>query len=156
MTKNKIIKLLTAVFIFGLFISGITCFPIKQEVTLGMHLFEKWDIDVPPFVQTVEAGVLETSEKHPFLFYGTDWLAFAHILFALLFYGVYKDPIKNIWVTEFGIIACIAIFPLALIMGPIREIPFWWQLVDSSFGIIGLMCMIPVYRLTLQLIDKND
>ncbi|MBT8326231.1 MAG: hypothetical protein KJP21_00825 [Bacteroidia bacterium] len=156
MNKLKTIRILTAFFIIGLFVSGITCFPIKQEVQLGLFLFDKWDIPIPEFVQTVEKGVMETTKKHPFLFYGTDWLAFAHILFALLFYGVYKDPIKNIWVTEFGIIACIAIFPLALIMGPLREIPFWWQLVDSSFGIIGLMCMIPVYKLTLQLIDNND
>ena len=156
MTRLKKIRILTAFFIAGLFISGITCFPIKQEVEIGINLFEHWQIDIPNFVQTVEVGIQETTLTHPFLFYGTDWLGFAHILFALLFYGVYKDPIKNKWVTEFGIIACIAIFPLALIMGPIRSIPFWWQLVDCSFGIIGLMCIVPVYLLTHQIIKDND
>lgn len=155
MNDLKKIKILTALFIIGLFLSGVTCFPILAEVQAGERYFFALGTNPPEFVQTVITGVTGTSAKHPFLFYGTDWLGFAHILFALLFYGVYKDPVKNIWVTEFGLIACVAIFPLAFIMGPIRGIPFWWQLVDSSFGIIGLMCMLPVYRLTKKLI-KTD
>ncbi|WP_329301902.1 hypothetical protein OG410_29725 [Streptomyces sp. NBC_00659] len=34
------------------------------------------------------------------------------------------------------------IVPLALICGPIRGIPFWWTVVDLSFGIFGV---IPLY-----------
>jgi hypothetical protein len=40
-------------------------------------------------------------------------------------------------VIEFGIIACLAIFPLALIAGSIRGIPFFWQIIDCSFGVFG-------------------
>ena len=31
---------------------------------------------------------------------------------------------------------------LALICGPIRGIPFWWTVIDMSFGIIGI---VPLY-----------
>jgi hypothetical protein len=149
----KTIRTRTALFMAGLFISGITCFPIMYEISWGNALFDAWGIKPPPFIQDITRGITETMAHHQFLFYGTDWLGFAHILFTLLFYGVYKDPIKNIWVTEFGLLACLAIFPLAFIMGPIRGIPFWWQLVDSSFGIIGLWVMWPVYRMTKKLIQ---
>ena len=36
-----------------------------------------------------------------------------------------------------GIAACLAVIPLALICGPIRGIPFYWRLIDCSFGVIG-------------------
>ncbi len=150
-TLLKNIRIRTALFMTGLFLSGLTCFPILAEVQWGKAYFPAWGKTPPDFVQTVTVGIAETMANHQFLFYGTDWLGFAHVLYALLFYGVYKDPIKNIWVTQFGLIACCAIFPLAFIMGPIREIPFWWQLVDSSFGVIGLLVMVPVYRMTLKL-----
>lgn len=145
------IRIRTALFIAGLFISGLTCFPVVTELQWARILYTAWGAPLPPFIAQVIAGVSSTSAEYPFLFYGFDWLGFAHILFALLFYGVYKDPVKNIWVTQFGIIACFAIFPLAFIAGPLRGIPFWWQVVDSSFGIIGLVVMWPAYTMTKTL-----
>jgi len=35
-------------------------------------------------------------------------------------------------------IACAGIVPFALICGPIRGIPFWWTVIDISFGVIPL------------------
>jgi len=58
---------------------------------------------------------------------------------AIAFIGPYKDPVKNKWVIEFGAIACFLIIPFALIAGYFRGIPFWWRLIDCSFGIIGLI-----------------
>ena len=83
--------------------------------------------------------------------YGTDWLAFAHIVIAVAFIGPLRDPVKNIWVIEFGIIACIMIFPLALIAGPIRGIPFYWRLIDCMFGAIGIVPLMIVHRLIKQI-----
>ncbi len=36
-------------------------------------------------------------------------------------------------------LCCLAILPLALIAGPLRGIPLWWQLIDISFGVFGLI-----------------
>jgi hypothetical protein len=56
---------------------------------------------------------------------------------AHAFYGLYRDPVRNIGVVEFGMIACAGIIPLALICGPIRGFPFWWSVIDMSFGPSG-------------------
>jgi hypothetical protein len=52
------------------------------------------------------------------------------------------DPVRNIWILQAGLIACGLVLPLALICGPIREIPLGWRLIDCSFGILGA---IPLY-----------
>ena len=52
-------------------------------------------------------------------------------------------------------IACILVIPLALIAGPIRGIPFGWQLLDASFGVFGIVPLLIVYRLTRQLERAN-
>lgn len=81
-----------------------------------------------------------------FLLYGYDWLAFAHYVIALSFYGVWIDPVKNKWVIEWAMLASLLIFPLAFIMGAIRGIPFWWQLIDCSFGVVSLIPLIMIHR----------
>jgi len=77
------------------------------------------------------------NEHFSFISYGTDWLAFAHVMIALVFIGPLRDPVKNKWVIDWGILCCFAVLPLALIAGPIRNIPFFHRLIDCSFGIIG-------------------
>ena len=80
---------------------------------------------------------VETKQKYPFLLYGYDWLAFAHFVLAILFIGPYKDPARNIWVIEFGLIACALVIPFAFIAGYFRGIPLGWRLIDCSFGVFG-------------------
>ena len=94
------------------------------------------------WIERVRDGLDAADAQYPFLLYGTDWLAFAHLVIAVAFYGPYRDPVRNIWVIEFGMIACAGIIPLALICGPIRGIPFWWTVIDMSFGVFGV---IPLY-----------
>jgi hypothetical protein len=36
-------------------------------------------------------------------------------------------------------IACLLVIPWTLIFGVMREIPFFWQLLDMSFGILGII-----------------
>ena len=90
----------------------------------------------------MQDGLRDSYTRHPWLAYGTDWLAFAHIVIAIFFIGPLIDPVRNIWVVQAGLIACALVIPLALICGPIREIPFGWRLIDCSFGIVGA---IPLY-----------
>jgi hypothetical protein len=49
-------------------------------------------------------------------------------------------------VIQFGMIACLAVVPLALIAGPIRGIPWGWRLVDMSFGVVGIVPLLLAYR----------
>ena len=137
-TLLKRIRLLLLLFVFGLVLSGVTAVPLETELKLltqcigGESGLAQW------FVRVHDA-LVETNIKYPFLAYGTDWLAFAHIVIAIAFIGPLRDPVKNIWVVEFGMIACVLIVPFAFIMGAIRGIPFGWRLIDCSFGVFGIV-----------------
>ena len=135
------IKICIWIIIIGLALSGLTAFPLETELgILHQHLsvnnpFYNW-------IGTIYNALKITNHEFPYISYGTDWLSFAHLIIAIAFIGPLKDPVKNIWIIEFGMIACILIFPLALIAGPIRDIPIYWRLIDCSFGVIGL---VPLY-----------
>lgn len=142
---QKQIRNLLILFIISLALSGITAFPIETELAiLNADISSNW-------INEVYLAVKSTNENFPYLSYGTDWLAFSHIVIAVAFIGPLKDPLKNIWVVQFGMIACVMVFPLAFIAGPIRGIPFYWQLIDCSFGVFGFMLLYLCYRKILAL-----
>jgi hypothetical protein len=85
---------------------------------------------------------------------GTDWLAFGHIAIALFFVGPLIRPSESRSVLWAGIAACILVIPLALICGAIRGIPFYWRLIDCSFGVIGVIPLLYCLRL-LHYIKHN-
>jgi hypothetical protein len=106
----------------------------------------------------VYEAVRVTGDKYHFLLYGYDWLAFAHLVLALVFIGPYRDPVRNKWVVEFGIYTCLLIIPFALIAGYYRGIPFWWRLIDCSFGAIGLIPLMLAYKkiVTIESLSINE
>ena len=135
------------VFIVCLCLSGITAFPLQFEITALYNLIGRTSISfLKEWMQHVYIGIRTVEEAYPFMAYGTDWLAFAHLVIAVVFFGPLKDPVRNIWVIQFGRIACIMVFPLAFICGSIRGIPFWWQLIDCSFGVVGYILLSAIYR----------
>lgn len=145
LTKLKLIRdirIMLSVFIVLLVLSGITAFPLETELSIMVRYKSLLPIGCQHWILEVYNALVQTNKAYPYLSYGTDWLAFAHLVIAVVFIGPLKDPVKNIWVIQFGMIACVMVFPLALIAGPIRGIPFYWQLIDCSFGIFGL---IPLY-----------
>ena len=87
----------------------------------------------------VRDALAQTQALNPILFYGTDWLAFGHFVIAIAFIGALRNPVRNRWLFDFGLIACLLVIPYALVFGGLRGIPFWWQLIDCSFGVFGLI-----------------
>jgi hypothetical protein len=148
---RKQIRVLIYTFMILLVLSGISAFPLEWELSLLVELTQNLDPFIKEWVIKVHDGYIDTNNKYPFIAYGTDWLAFAHIVIAIAFVGPLKDPVKNIWVIQFGMISCILVFPLALICGPIRHIPFFWQLIDCSFGIAGIVPLYISYKKTIKL-----
>jgi membrane protease YdiL (CAAX protease family) len=136
------IRLIILFIVIAIILSGVTAFPVETE----LEWLLKHPALVPDFAENwlrkVYAALKETNQKYPMLAYGFDWLAFAHIVIAMAFIGPYKDPIKNEWIIDWAMLACLAVFPLAFIAGSIRQIPMFHILIDCSFGIIGL---IPLY-----------
>ncbi len=152
--KNKLqsrIRLYIWIIIIGLFLSGVTAFPIETELALLINHLPYHAPGLKQWLLKVYEAVHATNANYPFLSYGTDWLAFAHVMLAILFIGPLKDPMKNIWVIEFGLIAAAGIFPLAFIAGAVREIPLFWTIIDCSFGVVTLLLLIPCYRDTKKL-----
>lgn len=152
------VRILLYVFITGLVISGVTAFPIHTQLTYAHDIIASLKINnaLTSWIETVYYGVDEMDMKYSFMAYGTDWLAFAHLILAVLFIGIVKDPVRNIWVIQFGLIASVAILPLALIAGPFRGIPFFWQLIDCSFGVIGGVVLWMCYRRVRKLEVKGN
>jgi hypothetical protein len=148
---HKRIRICIWIIIAGLALSGITAFPLETELGLIKdHL--TWLPDrMQQWISSIYNILHIVNQQYPYLSYGTDWLAFAHLILALLFYGPLKDPVKNIWVIEFGMMACVLIIPLAFIAGSIRHIPLFWRLIDCSFGVFGIIPLIVAYRYTRKL-----
>ena len=148
------IRIWLAVFIAGLVLSGLTAFPLATEMHwLVSALHTSWIEPVAQsagllaWIERVSGALAATDARYPFLAYGTDWLAFAHLVIAVAFIGPLIDPVRNKWVITFGLIACAGVIPLALIAGQAREIPLAWRLVDCSFGVLGSVPLFVCRRL---------
>jgi hypothetical protein len=144
-TLQRRIRFLIVFFMCALAVSGLTAIPLQWELSLLMPVIAKaaqWGIHFPAFSEWMERindGVQNGYGRYPFLAYGTDWLAFGHVAIALAFIGPLRDPIKNVWVIEFAMLACLLVIPWTLLFGAMRAIPFFWQLIDMSFGMLGII-----------------
>lgn len=150
----RLIRRLLLFFIIVLFLSGVTAIPVAAELSLLLKIFSS-PTQLHYWLEKVLSAYKKINNDTPFLLYGYDWLAFAHFILAILFVGPYRDPVKNIWVIEFGLIACILIFPLAFIAGYFRGIPIGWRLIDCSFGVFGFVLLWICYSKTKELISNN-
>lgn len=155
------LRLLLGLFTIALVLSGLTAFPLKTEIEHVVAIrglehiaaveaangFDRW-------ILTVRDGLQESYARYPWLAYGTDWLAFAHLVIAVFFIGAIIDPVRNRWILQAGIIACVLVVPLALIGGAVRHIPVGWRLIDCSFGVFGVIPLLYSVRLTRSLENK--
>lgn len=149
------IKRLIFFLMLGLVISGLTAFPIEWELSLANRWVQDlhWDNIVAKWIGLTYKGTSETNMHYPFISYGTDWLGFAHVVIAISFVGPWRDPLKNKWVIEFGIVACLSIFPFAFIAGAARSIPIFWRFIDCTFGIVGGLILWRCYT-KIKLLEK--
>ena len=151
-------RIVLGIFIVGLVLSGVTAFPLLYEVEMLARMLHI-PADAAPtgqsslhsWVATVRDGLRATYAAYPWLAYGTDWLAFGHVVIALFFVGPWRHPVANAWVLKAGLVACVGVIPIALICGPLRGIPFYWRLIDCSFGVIGALPLWYCLRLTKEI-----
>ena len=147
------IRIWLCLFAAGLLLAGSTAFPLEWEsrmLSQWLHGSGRWAGDSVPAVRAwidqVRYGLAVSYRRYPWLAYGTDWLAFGHITIAIAFAGPIRDPVRNKWVVQFGMIACVLVIPMAAIFGPLRGIPLFWMPIDMSFGVIGIVPLILAYR----------
>lgn len=156
MRELRVIRVCVVIVILGLVVSGVTAFPLEWELGIVAGLLHASPaVDLLPglvtWVDRVHAALVETGVEHPFLAYGTDWLAFAHLAIAVAFFGPLRDPVRNIWILRWGVVMCLGVVPLALIAGSIRGLPWGWMLVDISFGVAAIVPLLIALRLTRRL-----
>ncbi len=151
------IRISLGVFISGLVASGVTAFPLESELRWLLRSSVVQDLPLPilGWLEHVSAALTATNAQFPFLAYGTDWLAFGHLVIAVAFVCPFIDPIRNKWFINFGLIACAGVIPLALIAGPIRSIPFGWRLIDCSFGVFGCIPLL-ICRQSIRALEREE
>ena len=148
----KKIKKLLLFFIITLVISGITAIPVQSELNFLLQHSSYLPQELSNYLSTVKTEVDAAALHSPQVFYGFDWLAFAHIVIGIFFLGVLKDPIRNKWVIEAGMIACMLIIPFAFAFGAYRGIPVLWRLIDCSFGLIGI---VPLWHIRKEILAQE-
>jgi hypothetical protein len=138
------VRWLTWLFIVGLVFSGVTAMPLVTELNWLVSWFgyegqtsATATSEFARWLLRIQESLVTTQMAHPQLFYGTDWLAFGHIVIALAFVGAVREPVRNRWLFDFGLIACAMVIPWAFAFGAVRGIPVWWRLIDCSFGVSG-------------------
>jgi hypothetical protein len=152
---TKRIRLLLLVMAAGLVASGATAIPLEAELRWLTQVFggdaKAGQGGFVGWLAKVRDGLAATNSQYPFMAYGTDWLAFAHFVIAIALIGPWRDPVRNIWVVEFSMVACVLLVPFALVMGSVRGIPLGWRLIDCSFGVVGIIPLWLCRKLILQL-----
>jgi hypothetical protein len=139
----KNIKFHLVIFSLVLILSGVTAFPIQTEFELATSFIDYLPSEMSIWYKQVASSIKTTS---PVMFYGTDWLAFAHIVIALFFIPVYLEPTQYKLNLKMAQIACVGVFPLAHIAGNIRGIPWFHQVIDCSFGVFGFIYLCYIER----------
>jgi hypothetical protein len=147
------IRLWLVFFVVALALSGLTAFPLETETrwlyeivsSPRLPFAERWPALVG-WVHLVQQAVADANTRYPFMAYGTDWLAFAHLVIATAFWGPIRDPVRNRWVIDWAMLACVGVVPLAVICGEVRGIPWFWRAVDMSFGVFGIVPLLIVRR----------
>lgn len=134
---RKRIRNWTLFFIAALWFSGLTAVPLEWGTQWLSDLTRTWPGPWHAWADAAAVAVAEVGGKYPFLFYGTDWLAFAHVVIGIAFFGVLRDPVRNKWIIEWGLWCCALVVVLAFAWAPVRGIPFFWRCVDASFGVLG-------------------
>lgn len=157
MTTLGQIRAAILIVIVGLVLSGVTAFPLLHELNLLASMLAGGSLDpaghegLVRWVLTVREGLEVTYRNYPFIAYGTDWLAFAHLMIALFFILPWRDPVRYEGVLQVGVAMSLLVIPLALICGPLRGIPLGWRLIDCSFGVFCLPPLWFALRKTRQL-----
>jgi hypothetical protein len=150
------IRFILICFVIALVISGATAIPLNVELRIldslvgeGTSMSRTWP-SMSMWISRVHIALEEMSAENEFLAYGYDWLAFGHFVIAIIFMGAVKDPLRNRWIVEAGMIACILIIPYAFLFGQVRGIPIMWTVIDTLFGIVGIIPLWYVRRLIMS------
>ncbi len=155
--KLRRVRIWLVVFFLGLLFSLHTVIFVEVESAFmakhfgaGTAMAERLPV-VSVWIDTLHLGVTETYKSYPVMAYCMDWLSYACVVFAIFIIGPIVDPVKNIWVIQVYMIACILGALLPFVAGPFREVPLFWRFIDGGFGVLGFVILISPYRLAREI-----
>jgi len=146
------IRVLLILFVLGLaFGCQIVLFVTPELALLNSMLglgtrMGQYFPNLSAWINHLYEGITETYSKYPFVAYCMDWLAFAQLAFIIFFIGALIDPVRNIWIIKSGMVICVMHILLSFGCGSFRGVPLFWQLLDSSFGILGFIVIYLAYK----------
>lgn len=157
-TRLRLARWMIVIVIAGLVLSGITAFPLLKELNFLSGLLAGPEGNFAPsahegfthWILKVREGLENTYQEYPFIGYGTDWLAFGHLVIALFFIPPLIEPGRYIGNLYVGIWACVLVVPLAMIAGAVRGIPLYWRLIDCSFGALAIIPLLIAVHLVKE------
>lgn len=149
--RQSRIRWVLGIFMAGLVFSGATAIPLATELDWLTTWIGSSGSPLANWLGAIRDALQTTNTHYPFMAYGTDWLAFAHFVIALVFIGAWRDPVRNRWLFDFGLISCALVIPYAMILGEVRGIPLFWRLIDCSFGLGGAVPLWLCRRWALEL-----
>lgn len=135
------IRIALVITIIGLLLNAVSAIPLHTELNILLSNPDLLPQSLREWLTYLNNGIADTDKNYPFMRYGFDWLAFAHVLIAIAFIGPLKDPIKNEWVVSWGIIASALSIVMALFWERLRDIPVWWSFIDIFIAIIALIIL---------------
>ena len=135
------IKIALVITIIGLLLNAISAISLQTELKILLSNPDSLPQSLREWLTYVNNGIIDTDKNYPFMRYGFDWLAFAHVLIAIAFIGPLKDTIKNEWVVSWGIIASALSIVMALVWERLRDIPVWWSFIDTIIALIALIIL---------------
>jgi len=137
----------------GLLLSGLSIYiPALQGGQIVNAILQRLFDSTPSIAPVYQALAIQTfdfqmvSGKHLQLMLDNDWLGFAHFMLAVLFLGAIRDPCRNLWVTQFGLISAVSLVPAAFFFGALRGAPFLHLCIDAGFGAAAFVPLYVGYR----------
>jgi hypothetical protein len=146
-------RLVLGLFVVALIISGATALPLQWELSIVDGIFGG---AVGAWIHHVREAIDQTYARFPFFGYATDWLAFGHFVIAGFLVLPLLNPAKYRGVLQIGLAACTGVIAIALICGPIRQIPVFWRMIDCSFGVVGAVPLLYCLWLTRKIDNRES
>jgi hypothetical protein len=156
-TLQRRVRLLLTLFIIALLLAALTAWFLIPAANIARRFLGEGTVlgsslpSVAQWITLVQKALADTKAKYPFMFYGTDWVAFAHIVMVIACLGPLRDPVRNIWVLQFGLIGCTLMIPMTLLSGVARGLPWSWQLFDCVIAVAGAIIFLMCYRYARQM-----
>ncbi len=149
---RKRIRLLLVVFVVGLAFGCQMVLFVRPELAWlnrilgpGTRTERIWPA-MSAWINHLHQGITTTYAEYPFIAYCMDWLVLAQVGFMIIFIGAVIDPVRNLWIIRSGMVICLLHVVTAAVSGGLHGVPFFWQILDASFGVVGVVVLYAAYR----------